>query len=605
MHQAYKNCEGRSTPARDKLGSFLTFAPSTPEVIDQVFGTDEPYTDNNYINLIENVNGINNTYDDASNLQNINLNFFNALTSENFAPSMECNKGNYVDIELPPKDEKPKNYIHVGKGAARKAVSMKDELKRNHSAIEDDDDDDDNDDGVNTTAKFFASEGPQRKIIKQKTRGRYGKKMSALTKAFTQQVQHDTATEQLFDEILQDQPSDMHLQNNRLFASHLLDTGYYMFLVVYDQNSDDSFVIRYVNCVHSVYNEYVARHMHHDRFVFVVTYERYRFIISYKLLLHLEIDIPQQDQFSETQLKNTNPKECYFEEVKNFEFLTFLTNYFHLDKVYAQGKISLLLASIGEYKARLIYNTLTEMINDKSLFRLPFHMCKKEITDDEMSRAYSSAYVSDIIKLTENVKFKVLQEYKKKHDRPRVIKNVLNALSFWLRSKDTKSSEFKEKNNFTYKFGSVVRVLYDATDKNVSKLFKIKKENGSVKLIEEYLSACKQFPDSHNFILITTKSDERITAIKMGTEFIWVTTVIKDIIVSDIIKKYRLFNHHIFNLNTNNRKEINNRHNGLLKLAAFYTGEMITFEEMKNIAIDSFNCNYDCKLHSPPLTNQI
>ncbi|AFL65002.1 ie-1 [Mamestra brassicae multiple nucleopolyhedrovirus] len=604
MHQAYKNCEGRSTPARDKLGSFLTFAPSTPEVIDQVFATDEPYTDNNYMNLIENVNGINNTYDDVSNLQSINLNFFKALTSENFAPSMEC-KANYVDIELPPlNDEKSKNYTPVGKGAARKAVSMNSGIKRNHSA-DDDDDNNDDDIGVNTTAKFFASEGPQRTIIKQKTRGRYGKRMSAVTKASAQQVQHDSATEQLFDEILQDQPSDMHLQNNRLFASHLLDTGYYMFLVVYDENSDDSFVIRYVNCVHSVYNEYVARHMHHDRFVFVVTYERYRFMISYKLLLHLEIDIPQQDQFSETQLNNTNTKECYFEEVKNFEFLTFLTNYFHLDKVYAQGKISLLLASIGEYKARLIYNTLTEMINDKSLFRLPFHMCKKEVTDDEVSRAYSSTYVSDIIRLTENVKFKVLPEYKKKHDRPRVINNVLKALSFWLRSKDTKSSEFKEKNNFTYKFGSVVRVLYDGTDKNVSKLFKIKKENGSVKLIEEYLSACKQFPESHNFMLVTTKSDERITVIKMGTEFIWITTVIKDIIVADIIKKYRLFNHHIFNLNTNNRKEINNRHNGLLKLAAFYTGQLITFDEMKSIAIESFNCNYDCKLHLPPLTHQI
>lgn len=581
MHQAYKNCEGRSTPARDKLGQFLTFnpqIPSTPDVMNQVIET-EPYTDINYINLIENVNGINGNYD-AGNTQDINLDFFESIAND--TP---------LDIDA------TMNYPDkmCGKGIAKKNVS----LKRKYQ----------DDDAVAAAAstKFFAPEPKEpepatlRTIIKQKTRGRYIKKMPVATR--NKPSSYDPATELLFNDILQDQPDDMQLQNNRMFASHLLDTGYYMFIVTKADNADDPYTIRYINCVHSVYNEYVARHMHHDRFVLVVTYERYRFLISYQLLLDLEIDIPQQDQFSEKKLQSTNKKECHFEEVKDFEFLTLLTNYFHLDKVFAQGKISLLLASIGEYKARLIFNTLAEMVNDKSLFTLPFHMCKKEVSAEELARMDSSAYIDDIIKLTQGLRFKVLPEYHKKHDRTRVVDNVLKALSFWLRSKDIRSSDFKEKNNFTYKFGSVVRVLYDTNDKGVNKLFKIKKENGSVRLIEQYLEACKQHPDSHNFMLITTKSDERITVIKMGTEFIWITSVIKDIIVSDIVKKFRLFSHHIFNLNSVNRKEINNRHNGLVKLIAFYTGQMITLEETKRVAINNFGCNYDVKLHPHLTTN--
>ncbi|AUV65408.1 IE-1 [Alphabaculovirus myunipunctae] len=471
---------------------------------------------------------------------------------------------------------------------------------------EDEEDDDDDDYDINKDVGVDEEEEDDedriKRVIKKMPRGRYKKMtVSSVVRAVhvTEPTPVDPATYDFFNSITANEADDdQPIFNNRLFASHMLDTGYYMFIVVKPSGpSKLPYTVRYVSCVHSVYNEYTAHHIHHDRFVLVVTYERYRFLISYHLLLELEIDIPQQDQFSERKLNNTQRNQCFFEEVKDFEFLTLLTNYFHLDKVFAQGKISLLLASIGEQKARVVHSALTEMIDNKTLFTMPFYMFKKEASE-EMAKCDSSMYVDDIVRLTRGLKFCTMTDFKtKKMSRAHVVEKVVESLSFWLRPKDVRSSDVKEKTYFTYKFGSVVRLLYNQKDKGVNKLFKIKKENGTVQLIENYLNACKEEESADNFILITTKSDERITIIKMGIEFIWITSVMKDIIVSDIIKKYRMYNHHIFNMSSVNRKEINNRHNGLIKLMAFYTGKCLTMEEIKRVAINNFECNYDLKLH--------
>lgn len=283
---------------------------------------------------------------------------------------------------------------------------------------------------------------------------------------------------------------------------------------------------------------------------------------------------------------------CYFEEVKDFEFLTLLTNFFHLDKVYVQGKISLLLASIGEQKTQLIYNNLSEMIVDKSLFTLPFHMCKKEANPEELAKYDMSLYVEDIIKATKGLRFKTLESVKK-FSKAQVLDGIIKQLAPWYNKEARDSRDNKEKNNFTYKYGCIARQFYNCADKGVNKLFKIKKENGSCRLIENYLKSCKELFESHSFILITTKSDERITIVKMGKQFLWITSVIKDIVVSDILRDYKMYNHFIFNLNSVNRKEVNIRHNGMIKLLAYYTGGWLTMEEVKAVACSKFECNFD------------
>ncbi|AIE47856.1 ie1 [Peridroma alphabaculovirus] len=453
-----------------------------------------------------------------------------------------------------------------------------------------------------------------RAILKHKPRGRYVKKMHVLTTEKSDHVMpstssgsgNDEATNRLFKNIIDHHSdSEAKFENNRLFASHVLDNVFYMFTVtkpVGGGNGDDGrdpFSIQFVNCVHSIYNEYISHHMHHDRYVLVATLERYRFLISYQLLLDLEIDIPQQEQFCEKKLADTNRNRCYFEEIKDFAFLATVINFFNLDKVFVQGKISLLLASIGENKARSIYNTLSEMMADKSLFTLPFHMCRKEASEKTVKHEVP-VYVSEIMKLTRNLYFKRVPNNRIKAPRSNLIDAVVESLGVWLRPREMRSSDFKDKNNFAYKYGSVVRLLYDVADKRVEKLYKVKKENGTVHLIESYLNACRDQPQSHSFILITTKSDERITIIKMGHEIVWITTVIQDVVVPDIIKGYRNYRHHIFNMSSSNRKEINNRHNGMINLVANYTSGLLTMEEVKTVALNNFTCNYEVRYYPVP-----
>ncbi|QEI03567.1 IE-1 [Spodoptera cosmioides nucleopolyhedrovirus] len=449
-------------------------------------------------------------------------------------------------------------------------------------------------------------EDPERILIKPKSRGRYAKKMcvsSAMKPVHVEKpTPSDPATDSIFREIITKQAKP-HQQvetsdKSRMFTSHILDTSYYMFIVSKSANVDEVYTLRYINCVHSVHNEYTAHHMHHDRFVLVVTLERYRFMISYNLLIDMNIEIPIQDQFSEKQLSDTNKNMCIFEEVKDFKFMCQLINTFHLDQVYIQGKISLLLASVGEKKARVVHEQLTQMMDTKMLFTLPLSITKKEAPNQEELKKYDmSMYVEDIMKYTTGLYFKKLEEDSRKITRAQLVDTVAQSLSFWYENKQVTKNKNNthnvEKSNFTYKYGCITRQFYDPAQKGVKKLYKVKKENGSAKLIENYLNACKERFENHSFILITTKSDERITIIKKGMEFLWITSVIKDIVVTDIIKKYRMYNHYIYNLNNGNRKEINIRHNGMIKLLSNYTGERLTLNEIKSIAVDNFGCNFE------------
>ncbi|AXU41730.1 IE-1 [Spodoptera eridania nucleopolyhedrovirus] len=459
----------------------------------------------------------------------------------------------------------------------------------------------------NNVTHMVVNDDAERILIKPKSRGRYAKKMcvsSALKPVHVEKpTPSDPATETIFNEIITKTKNKISNDNNRLFTSHMLDTSYYMFIVSKSSNADEIYTLRYINCVHSVHNEYTAHHMHHDRFVLIVTLERYRFMISYKLLLDMKIEIPIQDQFSEKQLTDNNKNLCIFEEVKDFRFMSLLINTFRLDQVYIQGKISLLLASVGEKKARVVHERLTQMIDTKVLFTLPLSITKKEAPNQEELKKYDmSLYVDDIIKYTAGLRFKKMtnDDDENKLSRAQIVNAVTQSLSFWYENKQsgknkpkTNSAAAAEKSSFTYKYGCITRQFYDPAQKGVKKLYKVKKENGSAKLIENYLNACKERFENHSFILITTKSDERITIVKKGMEFLWITSVIKDIVVTDIIKKYKMYNHYIYNLNSGSRKEINIRHNGMIKLLSNYTGDRLTLNETNSIAVNKFGCNLE------------
>jgi hypothetical protein len=464
----------------------------------------------------------------------------------------------------------------------------------------------------NNVTHLVVNDDAERILIKPKSRGRYAKKMcvsSALKPVHVEKpTPSDPATETIFNEIITKTKNKISNDNNRLFTSHMLDTSYYMFIVSKSSNADEVYTLRYINCVHSVHNEYTAHHMHHDRFVLIVTLERYRFMISYKLLLDMKIEIPIQDQFSEKQLTDNNKNLCIFEEVKDFKFMSLLINTFRLDQVYIQGKISLLLASVGEKKARVVHEQLTQMIDTKVLFTLPLSITKKEAPNQEELKKYDmSLYVDDIIKYTAGLRFKKMADDdddgdENKLSRAQIVNAVTQSLSFWYENKQGSKNKTKtnaaaaaaaEKSSFTYKYGCITRQFYDPSQKGVKKLYKVKKENGSAKLIENYLNACKERFENHSFILITTKSDERITIVKKGMEFLWITSVIKDIIVTDIINKYKMYNHYIYNLNNGSRKEINIRHNGMIKLLSNYTGDRLTLNETNSIAVNKFGCNFE------------
>jgi Trans-activating transcriptional regulator len=428
-----------------------------------------------------------------------------------------------------------------------------------------------------------------KKTLKPKARGRYEKKKINISKEpnIHQHVPSSPAVRKLFKTIIED-ASYYSEEENRKFLSHLLDKGNYMFIIsIPPQESKSLFILEFINCVHSIYNEYINNYMHKDRFVLVLTLEKFRFMISYHLLLKLGIKIPQQDQFSDSLLQE-NDNQCHFAEITDFEFLNLLTNRFNLDRVFVQAKFSMLLASIGEIKAKSIYKTLSVMIQDNSLFTLPFHTMRKESIMEE--KIQSSLYVDEIIKYSRNMKFYICD----KKQKLKTSDEIFLSLQFWLRSKDEPSRHIKkkEKNYFTYKFGSIARMLYEKDNKNLNKLVKVKKETGSAKLIEYYLSNCQNLPEAHNFILISLKTDERITIIKKGLELFWITSVMKDIVVSDFTKKYRLYNHYVLSLNNAYRKEVNNRHNGLIRLVSLYISEAIELNNVKEIAVDKFSCNF-------------
>ncbi|AHH82603.1 IE-1 [Buzura suppressaria nucleopolyhedrovirus] len=376
--------------------------------------------------------------------------------------------------------------------------------------------------------------------------------------------------------------------NDHRFINFISHQAYYMFVVSKSRNSQNKYRITYANCVAAVTTEYAANYQKIDHLVMVVSIEQFRFMISYNLLINLNIPIPASEDLGKKCCDASQlSKRCFFNEVKDFEFKSLLIHTFQLDVCYAKTKMILLFNALGSDKTDCVMETMKDLHKDELFSQLPVNLYQREATED--MRYDISPYVLSIVNLSEGLTFR-------KASRPandtEAINDVINVLRFWLREKNVRSADTKDKDCFfTYKYGSIVRLFYDDSPK-IKNLTKLKKANNATSgIITSYLEVSSSKNDSDNFLLISTKNDERITIIKKGYEYIWITSVISDIIASDIINAFKKHTHHVFNLNNSTRKEVNYKHNGLIKLMSFYTSDYLSFSHMFEIS-KKFNCNF-------------
>nr|UPO71130.1 immediate early 1 [Trichoplusia ni single nucleopolyhedrovirus] len=423
---------------------------------------------------------------------------------------------------------------------------------------------------------------------------------------------HDSRTNDLFENKIIPNMMTMERDNNRKFVQYILNGHNYLFLVyenkynakTFNKNPNGSiYKIEYVNCVQSIYKYYNANYSHIDRTCKVVSFNRFRFAISMNLLNKMQIELPATEHFKKEDLKKISPKNtfCLLNEVKDPDFISKLTNIFGLDNIYIQGQLTMLLSSIGENRAKILNQHITAMIEDKSLFTIPLHLSRskelEETVDDDLNpnnTNVSSAYIRDIIELSNKLKFKApiipLSIFKTKEQ------NIENTLNFWIdtqKNNNERDKTLAKSLQFTYKFTSVARVLFDETDSDVNKLFKVKKEPGSVAMIEDYLQACESVPNGNNFIMINTLNDERVTIVKAKNEFFWICTNNPNNLIhcNDIIMAFKNFKHHLLSLVPSNRKDLNNRHSGLIKLVAYHLGGDVDIIFVRAMC-GKFKCNY-------------
>ncbi|UZE89699.1 IE-1 [Parapoynx stagnalis nucleopolyhedrovirus] len=364
-------------------------------------------------------------------------------------------------------------------------------------------------------------------------------------------------------------PYLMQFENNDVnankFTEHLSETGYYMFIV--KKCLTKPFEIVFAKYVTSVSHEYTKNYYSIDNRVFVVTFENIRFMISYNLVKECNIDIPpSQDLCSdETALKDN--EKCYFTDVQSFNFKVALTRYFNLDMYYAQTKMITLMQSLGESKSSFLLTKLYNMFQDKSLFTLPIMLSRKDSVTDHIVQKNDfviSPYVQQVINLSRGLEFRSSKPFEGLH------------------------TSVHQKSSLTYKYSSVANVFFDKADA----LKKVKKEDGSLHIIEQYLSQNAQNVNSNNFIVLSFKNDERLTIVKKQNEYYWIFGEVKNINVHQIVYKFNNFIHHLFVIGKVNRRESNTTHNYLLKLVALIVQNHVSLGEGITYAKSNLNCNY-------------
>lgn len=131
-----------------------------------------------------------------------------------------------------------------------------------------------------------------------------------------------------------------------------------------------------------------------------------------------------------------------------------------------------------------------------------------------------------------------------------------------------------------------------ASNNNAENLKKVKKEDGSMHIVEQYLTQNVDNVKGHNFIVLSFKNEERLTIAKKNKEFYWISGEIKDVDVSQVIQKYNRFKHHMFVIGKVNRRESTTLHNNLLKLLALILQGLVPLSDAITFAEQKLNCKY-------------
>jgi Trans-activating transcriptional regulator len=353
--------------------------------------------------------------------------------------------------------------------------------------------------------------------------------------------------------------------NSNKFTDHLSETGYYMFIV--KKCLSKPFEIVFAKYVTSVSHEYTKNYYSIDNRVFVVTFENIRFMISYNLVKECKIDIPPSQDLCNDDTALRNREKCYFTDVQSFNFKVALTRYFNLDMYYAQTKMITLMQSLGENKSSFLLSKLYTMFQDRSLFTLPIMLSRKDSVTEQIVQKNDfviSPYVEQVINLSKGLEFKSSKPFEGLY------------------------ASVHHKSSLTYKYSSVANVFFDKADA----LKKVKKEDGSLHIIEQYLSQNAQNANSNNFIVLSFKNDERLTIVKKQNEYYWIFGEVKDINVHQIVHKFNNFIHHLFVIGKVNRRESNTTHNYLLKLVALIVQNRVPLGEGITYAKSNLNCTY-------------
>ncbi|AAR28780.1 ie-1 [Leucania separata nucleopolyhedrovirus] len=381
---------------------------------------------------------------------------------------------------------------------------------------------------------------------------------------------------------------------SRRFVEFYTSKLWHMFLITPCANRDGEFELRYINTVHSVVHEYKTYHSLNGNTVVVVTLNRYKFLIVERLLDSMNIAVPLAERVDDGPKEN----QVSFIDIKDVKFSSLLVKRFDLDTVIAQTELMFLYSAMDRNKGKYVHAKLTSLVEDNTLFTLPVNVSRKDGADTEetvqaMANNQQSKYVTDIVFHAQTVRFNRVDNHQYRFQPPyyyKFIAKLKEELSIWLPIALVKyKDDIKLKRDLTYKYGSVARVFYSARDTDLLK--QVRKEKGGRFLVENYLE-CNRDDTTDSFILIDTKKDERLTIVKKGSVYVWINCVHMEIVPKEIIEKFKYGTHHLLSLNRNTRKEINARHNGLIKLIGHYTSGEVKINHAVMLAMEYFKAQH-------------
>ncbi|AVA31105.1 ie1 [Oxyplax ochracea nucleopolyhedrovirus] len=381
--------------------------------------------------------------------------------------------------------------------------------------------------------------------------------------------------------------------SNKRFCDHMAETSFYTFLIKKNEYNEHKYDVTYMTYTKNVCKEYANKYYLIDNRVFVVTIERCRFMVSYNLVKFFNIEIPE---FQDMQEIN-DPKRCSFIDTVG-TFKTLLIAAFELNMYYLQTTLVAKFIALGELRSSHILRKFNEMFQDSSMFTLPFvdrndnnsESDNCELITPQNQRLSVSPYVMQIIKISKNLKYPQcsFNEFAINNLKKVVIENYSGG-------------------SLTYKYASVANLLYTnykynskvLNDKNFNdNVYKnefksIKKEDGSLLMIDHYLFQNADNENGHNFILATFKNEDRLTIIKKNELFYWIYLELQDNNAKEKINKFNKFLHHTFVISKANRRDSCVIHNHLIKLIALVVQNLIPLSDAIEFAQKQLNCKHN------------